>query len=606
MRIERLGRGTAALILRQSAIRIPHSAIEKLLNLLPREERPKAMARTKRRESTALSRRRFLRTGLLGGLAAVAAPKLTRAGRGPWAERPETLFQLEELTVADFQAGAKAGKYTARRVAEMYLKRIEEVDRRGPALNSVIEVNPEALAIADALDRERKAGRVRGPLHGVPVLIKDNIGTADRMETTAGSLALVGARPARDAFVAERLREAGAVILGKTNLSEWANFRSTHSTSGWSGRGGQTRNPYALDRNPCGSSSGSGAAVSANLCLVAVGTETDGSIVCPSGTCGVVGIKPTLGVVSRSGIIPIAHSQDTAGPMARTVRDAAALLQVLAAEDPADRVPGGGPNFANWTAGVAGSLDPGALRGARIGVARKFFGFNDQVDKLMADAIDLMKREGATVVDPADMPTHGKLDAPEFDVLLFEFKADINKYLAELPAGDHPRTLKDLIDFNDKNRDKEMPFFGQEIFTKAQAKGPLTDPAYLKALRSCRTLSRAQGLDAVMTRNNLDAIIAPTGGPAWTTDLLNGDHFTGGSSTPAAVAGYPNVQVPAGYVYGLPIGISFYGRAFTEPKLIRIAYAYEQASKHRRPPRPLPAADLRGEPVARPGGRARE
>jgi amidase len=580
------------------------------------------MARTKRRESTALSRRRFLRTGLLGGLAAVAAPKLTRAGRGPWAEPPETLFQLEELTVADFQAGAKAGKYTARRVAEMYLKRIEEVDRRGPALNSVIEVNPEALAIADALDRERKAGRVRGPLHGVPVLIKDNIGTADRMETTAGSLALVGARPARDAFVAERLREAGAVILGKTNLSEWANFRSTHSTSGWSGRGGQTRNPYALDRNPCGSSSGSGAAVSANLCLVAVGTETDGSIVCPSGTCGIVGIKPTIGVVSRSGIIPISHTQDTAGPMARTVADAVALLDALAGPDPNDRVAGNGSTVIIWPRGSAAgaarsapgngnvivvwplnlsqSLDPTGLRGARIGVARKFFGFNDEVDKLMADAIDLMKREGATIVDPADMPTHGKLDAPEFDVLLFEFKADINKYLAELPAGDHPRTLKDLIDFNDKNRDKEMPFFGQEIFTKAQAKGPLTDPAYLKALRSCRTLSRAQGLDAVMTRNNLDAIIAPTGGPAWTTDLLNGDHFTGGSSTPAAVAGYPNVQVPAGYVYGLPIGISFYGRAFTEPKLIRIAYAYEQASKHRRPPRLLPVADLRGEAVARP------
>jgi len=558
------------------------------------------MARTKRRESTAFSRRRFLRTGLLGGLAAIAAPKLTRTGRGPWAEPPETLFQLEELTVADFQAGAKAGKYTARRVAEMYLKRIEEVDRRGPALNSVIEVNPDALSIADALDRERKQGRVRGPLHGVPVLIKDNIGTADQMETTAGSLALVVARPAQDAFIVQRLRDAGAVIIGKTNLSEWANFRSTHSTSGWSGRGGQTRNPYALDRNPCGSSSGSGAAVSANLCLVGVGTETDGSIVCPSGTCGVVGIKPTLGLVSRSGIVPIAHSQDTAGPMARTVADAVALLGALAAADPRDPVPGNGTTVIVWARALANSLDPTGLRGARIGVARKFFGFNDEVDKLMADAIDVMKREGATVVDPADMPTHGKLDAPEFDVLLFEFKADINKYLASLPAGDHPHTLKDLIDFNDRNRDREMPFFGQELFTKAQAKGPLTDPAYLKALRSSKTLARAQGIDAVMTRNNLDAIIAPTGGPAWTTDLLNGDHFTGGSSTPAAVAGYPNVQVPAGYVYGLPVGISFYGRAFTEPKLVRLAYAYEQATKHRRPPRFLPSAELRGQAVARP------
>jgi amidase len=548
------------------------------------------MARTKRREGTALNRRKFLRTGLLGGLAAVAAPKLIRASRGPWAEPADTLFQLEELTVADFQAGVKSGKYTARRVAEMYLKRIEEVDRRGPALNSVIEVNPEALSIADALDRERKQGRVRGPLHGVPVLIKDNVGTADRMETTAGSLALVGARPAQDAFVAQRLREAGAVIIGKTNLSEWANFRSTHSTSGWSGRGGQTRNPYALDRNPCGSSSGSGAAVSANLCLVAVGTETDGSIVCPSGTCGVVGIKPTIGLVSRTGVVPISHTQDTAGPMARTVADAAALLNVLMRFDPRDPVTREGGRLARTD--FTNALDPTGLKGARIGVARKFFGFNDEVDKLLAGAIDLLKREGATVVDPADMATHGKLDAPEFDVLLFEFKADINKYLASLPPGDHPRTLKDLIDFNDKNREREMPFFGQELFTKAQAKGPLTDPAYLKALRSCQTLSRAQGIDALMTKNNLDAIIAPTGGPAWTTDLLNGDHFTGGSSTPAAVAGYPNVQVPAGYVYGLPVGISFYGRAFTEPKLIRIAYAYEQASRHRRPPRLLPVADL--------------
>jgi amidase len=556
------------------------------------------MARTKRRGSTRMNRRKFLRTGLLGGLAAVAAPKLIRASWSLSGEPADTLFQLEELTVADFQAGVKTGKYTARRVAEMYLKRIEEVDRRGPALNSVIEVNPEALAIADALDRERRAGRVRGPLHGVPVLIKDNIGTADRMETTAGSLALVGARPERDAFVAQRLREAGAVILGKTNLSEWANFRSTHSTSGWSGRGGQTRNPYALDRNPCGSSSGSGAAVSANLCLVAVGTETDGSIVCPSGTCGVVGIKPTIGLVSRAGVVPIAHTQDTAGPMARTVADAAALLNALMGFDPRDAVTREGGRLARTD--FTNSLDPAGLKGARIGVARKFFGFNDQVDKLMADAIDVLKREGATVVDPADMATHGKLDAPEFDVLLFEFKADINKYLAGLPAGDHPRTLKDLIDFNDKNRDREMPFFGQELFTKAQAKGPLTDPAYLKALRSCQTLSRAQGLDALMTKHNLDAIIAPTGGPAWTTDLLNGDHFTGGSSTPAAVAGYPNVQVPAGYVYGLPVGISFYGRAFTEPKLIRIAYAYEQATRHRRPPRLLPTADLRGEAVARP------
>jgi amidase len=572
------------------------AAAPTLSNLLPREERLKAMSKRKRREGTALNRRKFLRAGLLGGMAFVAAPKFTLNSFAGVPGAQTRKFDWEELTIADAQAAMRSVRVSARRLTEMYLERIEKIDRGGPALNSVIELNPEAVAIAEALDREREAGRVRGPLHGVPVLIKDNIATADKMETTAGSLALVGAKPSMDAFIVQRLREAGAVIVGKTNLSEWANFRSSHSTSGWSGRGGQTRNPYALDRNPCGSSSGSGAAVSANLCLVAVGTETDGSIVCPSGTCGVVGIKPTLGAVSRSGIVPIAHSQDTAGPMARTVADAATLLNVLAAADPRDQVRTiGGDVVAYKPTDYTQSLDPTGLRGARIGVARKFAGFNDQVDKLLADAIDLMKREGATIVDPADIPTHGKFDAPEFDVLLFEFKADINKYLAALPAGDHPRTLKDLIDFNDRHRDREMPFFGQDIFTKAEAKGPLTDPAYLKALRTCKTLSQAQGIDALMTKNNLDAIIAPTGGPAWTTDVLNGDHFTGGSSTPAAVAGYPNVQVPAGYVYGLPIGISFFGRAFSEPKLIRIAYAYEQASKHRRPPRLLPSADLRQE-----------
>jgi amidase len=547
-----------------------------------------------------MNRRKFLRAGLLGGAGAAVAGSVlggdaTARVLASLAGEPQGggKFDWEELTVRDAQASMTSGRLTARRLTEMYLERVERIDRRGPALNSVIETNPDAVSIADGLDRERKQGRVRGPLHGVPVLIKDNISTADRMETTAGSLALVGAKPLSDAFIVQRLREAGAVIIGKTNLSEWANFRSTHSTSGWSGRGGQTRNPYALDRNPCGSSSGTGAGVSANLALVGVGTETDGSIVCPSGTCGIVGIKPTLGLVSRSGIIPIAHSQDTAGPMARTVADAAALLKTLIALDPTDPVPWKGLR-PSWTPDFTKSLDPAGLRGARIGVARKFFGFNDQVDKLMADAIDVMKREGAVIVDPADIPTHGKFDAPEFDVLLFEFKADLNKYLASLTPGDHPRTLKDLIDFNERNREREMPYFGQEIFTKAEAKGPLTDAAYLKALRSSKSLSQAQGIDALMIKNNLDALIAPTGGPAWTTDLINGDHFTGGSSTPAAVAGYPNVQVPAGYVYGLPVGLSFFGRAFTEPKLIRLAYAYEQATKHRRPPRLLPTADLRG------------
>ena len=537
------------------------------------------------RGGSPVGRREFIRAGVLGGLAAVAAPTLA-ASLAPQSS------ELEEATIAQLQEWMRSGRRSAREIAEGYLERVEKIDRRGPSINSVIETNPDALSIAAALDRERKSGRIRGPLHGVPILIKDNIDTADRMMTTAGSLALVGAKPVRNAALVERLVAGGAVLLGKTNLSEWANFRSTHSTSGWSGRGGQTRNPYALDRNPCGSSSGSGAAVSANLALLGVGTETDGSVVCPSGTCGIVGIKPTLGLVSRSGIIPIAHSQDTAGPMARTVADAAALLNVLTGFDPTDAVTGTGSRHARMD--FTRSLDPAGLRGARVGVARKFFGFNDRVDKLMAEAIDVLKREGATVVDPADLPTHGKLDAPEFEVLLFEFKADINKYLAGLAPGDHPRTLKELIDFNEKNRDREMPYFGQELFVRAQAKGPLTDPAYLKALRSSKSLAQAQGIDAVMRKHNLDALVAPTGGPAWTTDLLNGDHFTGGSSTPAAVAGYPNVQVPAGYVYGLPVGISFFGRAFTEAKLIRLAYAYEQATKHRQPPRLLPAADMRG------------
>jgi amidase len=555
------------------------------------------MARKAGRGGRAFGRREFVRAGVAGAFGAAlagfdhgaAARTLARLAGEP---QGGGRFDWEELTVRDAQAAMQSGRVSARRLTEMYLERIERIDRRGASLNSVIETNPDAPAIADALDRERRAGRARGALHGVPVLIKDNIDTADRMLTTAGSLALVGAKPRRDAFVVERLRAAGAVIVGKTNLSEWANFRSTRSSSGWSARGGQTKNPYALDRNPCGSSSGSGAAVAANLALVGVGTETDGSIVCPASACGAVGIKPTLGLVSRSGIIPISHSQDTAGPMTRTVADAAALLNVLTGFDPLDAVTRAASQRAN--ADFTQSLDPGGLRGARVGVARKFFGFNDRVDKLMADAVDLMKREGATVVDPADIPTHGKFDAAEFEVLLYEFKADLNKYLASLAPGDYPRTLKALIEFNERNREREMPYFGQELFVRAEAKGPLTDPAYLKALRTSKLLSRAQGIDAVMRKHNLDALIAPTGGPAWTTDLVNGDHFTGGSSSPAAVAGYPNVTVPAGHVYGLPVGISFFGRAFTEAKLIRLAYAYEQATKHRQPPRLLPAADLKG------------
>ena len=545
------------------------------------------------RRSSAINRREFIGAGLAASAAALASKTLARATEDSAFAAPPApakSFELEEATIAELQEGMRAGKYTARSLAEKYIDRIEKFDRKGPALNSVIELNPEAMSIADALDRERKSGRVRSPLHGVPVLLKDNIDTADKMRTTAGSLALADTFAPRDAFIAGRLREAGAVLLGKTNLSEWANFRSTHSTSGWSGRGGQTRNPYAIDRNPCGSSSGSGVAVAANFAAAAVGTETDGSIVCPSSASSLVGIKPTIGLVSRSGIIPISHSQDTAGPMARTVADAVILLNALAGIDARDAATqtSRGKSQTDYTQ----YLDANGLRGARIGVARKFFGFSDKVDKLMADAIDALKQAGAVIVDPADLPTHGKFDDSEFEVLLYEFKADLNKYLAERGGG-APRSLKELIDFNERNRDREMPYFGQEIFIKAQEKGALNSKPCLAALAKNHRMSRAEGIDAVMTKNKLDALIAPTGGPPWTTDLVNGDHFSGGSSTPAAVAGYPNINVPAGYVYGLPVGISFFGRAYSEPTLIKLAYAYEQATKHRRPPTFMDTAELR-------------
>jgi amidase len=480
-------------------------------------------------------------------------------------------FELEEATVADLQKRMSAGSLTASALTQRYLERIAAIDKRGPALNSVIELNPDALSIAAALDAERKAKGPRGPLHGIPVLIKDNIDTADRMMTTAGSLALVGSIAARDAIVAQRLRAAGAVLLGKTNLSEWANFRSSHSTSGWSGRGGLTRNPYALDRNACGSSSGSGAAVSANLCALAIGTETDGSIVCPASTNGVVGIKPTLGLIPATGIIPIAHSQDTAGPMARTVADAALLLGVLTGADHTK------------------SLDPNGLRGARIGVARdKFFGFSEETDRVIEAAIAEMKRRGAEIVDPADIPTAGKFDDSESEVLSYEFKNDLNLYLGALVPKAPVHSLADVIAFNESHREREMPYFGQDLMIKAQAKGPLSSKEYLDALEKDRRLSRTEGIDAVMSKHRLDALVAPTAGPAWCTDLINGDHAPGGSSTPAAVAGYPNINVPAGYAWGLPVGISFFGAANSEPLLIKLAYAFEQATRHRRAPQFLP------------------
>jgi amidase len=528
------------------------------------------------------SRREFLKAAAVAG----AGTALVRGINASDQVLGNPEFELNELTVTQLQEGMKSGRFTARSLTEQYLARIEAMDKGGAAVNSVIEINPDAVAMTDALDSERKAKGPRGPMHGIAVLIKDNIDTADRMMTTAGSLALLGSIAPKDSFVVKRLREAGAVVLGKTNLSEWANIRSSHSTSGWSGRGGQTRNPYVLDRNPCGSSSGSGAAVSANFCAVAVGTETDGSIVCPSSANGIVGIKPTLGLVSRSGIIPIAHSQDTAGPMARTVTDAAILLSTLAGEDPNDKATSDsrGHNAVDYTK----FLDAKGLRGARIGVVRKLFGFSDAVDELMNAALEVMKREGAELVDPVEIASLGKLDDSELDVLLTELKAGLIAYLAKLGAKTPVRTLKEVIDFNERNKAKEMPYFGQDLFIKAEAKGPLTDKGYLESLAKNRKLSREEGIDAAMTRHKLDALLAPTGGPAWVTDLVAGDHFGGGSSQLAAMAGYPNINVPAGFSFGLPVGISFFGRAWSEPTLIKIAYAYEQASKHRRAPGFIP------------------
>ena len=491
-------------------------------------------------------------------------------------------FQFDEVSVSALQMEMQAGRLTSKAITEHYLQRIAELDRKGPSLCSIIETNPDALGLAEELDREWKAKGPRGPLHGIPVILKDNIDTADRMTTTAGSLALEGSIASRDAGLAARLRAGGAVLLAKANMSEWANIRSTHSTSGWSARGGQCRNPYALDRNPCGSSSGSAVAISANLGVVAVGTETDGSIVCPASTTGIVGIKPTVGLVSRAGIIPISHTQDTAGPLCRSVADAALLLSIMAGADPRDSATAGaGRHSQDYTK----FLDPRGVRGKRIGVARaKFFGYSDATDRLADAALDVLRREGAVLVDPADVPHTGDYDEAELDVLLYEFKTDLARYLETLGPKAPVKDLQDVIAFNEQHREQEMPYFGHELFLRAQKKGPLTSPRYAKALRRCRQLSRELGIDAVMQKHRLDAIVAPTGNPAWPTDLVNGDHFTGGSSTPAAVAGYPAVSVPMGFAYGLPVNLSFFGKAWTEPTLIGIAYAYEQATKHRKPP----------------------
>src|SRR2546430_7923783 len=538
-----------------------------------------------------MNRRNFVRGSLVSSfaLATVRTRAIEKTSSTENASPPPA-FELDEMTIGELQSGMASGRYTSHSITRKYLDRIDDIDKRGPAINSIIELNPDALSIATDLDRDRKAGRLRGPLHGIPVVIKDNIDTHDRMTTTAGSQALAGSSPPQDSTVAKKLREAGAVIIGKTNLSEWANFRSSHSSSGWSGRGGQTKNPYVLDRNPCGSSSGTGAAISANLAAIGVGTETDGSVVCPSNANSLVGIKPTLGLISRAGIIPISHSQDTAGPMCRSVTDAVHLLVALMGVDSRDSA----------TQAQAGKtardyrkfLDADGFRGARIGVHRKSFGFNDAVDKLMNDCIDIIKRHGATVIDPADIPTHGKFDDSEFEVLLYEFKADLNAYLASFGSRAPVKSLKEIIDFNEQYRDREMPWFGQDIMIKAQAKGPLTEKAYKDALAKNLKLSRKEGIDFVMDKNKLDALIAPTGGPPWPTDWVNGDHFTGGYSTASAVAGYPHVTVPAGYVFGMPVGLSFIGKAWSEPTLIKFAYTFEQATKVRRPPQFLPTAKL--------------
>jgi len=499
---------------------------------------------------------------------------------------------LPEWTIADLQEKMGSGELTARRLAELYLERISEVDKEGPYLNSVIELNPDALEIADTLDSERKAGRTRGALHGVPILLKDNIDTADRMQTTAGSLALEGHIAAKDAFIVKQLRKSGALILGKTNLSEWANFRGKRSVSGWSSRGGLTRNPYALDRTACGSSSGSGAAVAANLCAAAVGTETDGSIICPSQTNGIVGMKPTLGLLSRSGIIPIAHSQDTPGPMARTVADAAILLGAMTGTDTVDSSTKG--NRKRSVSNYTKFLDREGLKGARIGVARNMAGTNSRVLKIFDHCIEVLKHLEAVVIDPADVPRFDKFRKTELEVLQYEFKADLNKYLKSLDGTARVHSMEDVIKFNEENSHTVMPYFGQELMIAAQETKSLRDKKYRDALAKNLRLTRREGIDAAIRKHKLDALIVPSGGPAWLIDLVDGDssNWDMESTSPTAVAGYPHITVPAGYIFGLPVGISFFGQAWQEPALIKFAYAFEQATQFRRQPRYLPTANL--------------
>jgi amidase len=520
-------------------------------------------------------------------LVAAAAAATARAGQTTPTSSTSSAHTspdaVEELSLASIAAAFTDGRMTSQQLTQSYLARIDKLDRRGPSLGSVIETNPKALEIAASLDAERKTRGVRGPLHGVPVLIKDNVETSDHMMSTAGSQALAGWYAPKDAPLVERLRAAGAVILGKTNLSEWANFRSTHSLSGWSGRGGQCRNPYATDRTPSGSSSGSAVAVSANLCAIAVGTETDGSIVSPASINGIVGLKPTVGLVSRRGIAPISHSQDTAGPLTRSVRDAAVMLGIMAGLDTADAASAAvGDRFQT---DYARYVDPRGLAGARLGIARKFFADNAPLNGFLDTCISTLKAAGATIVDPADLPMHGSTGAPEQEVLLYEFKTDLNAYLKRLPPTFPVRSLAALIRFNEAHKETEMPLFDQELLRQAEAKGPLTEKAYKDARAACLKATRSNGIDAVLAQHKLDAMVTLTAGPAWLIDTVNGDSDTGGCSSPAAIAGYPHITVPAGLFRGLPIGLSFFGAAFSEPTLIKLGSGFEAVAHGRTPPR---------------------
>jgi amidase len=500
---------------------------------------------------------------------------------------------MEEATILELGSRMASGELTAHSLAEYYLHRIETIDRSGPSINSVIELNPDALSIAKKRDQERAAGKVRGPLHGIPILIKDNIDTRDRMQTTAGSLALEGSHARRDAFIVKRLRTSGAIILGKTNLSEWANLRGKRSISGWSSRGGLTKNPYVLDRSACGSSSGSAAAVSANLCAAAIGTETDGSIICPSQTCGVVGLKPTLGLLSRSGIIPVAKSLDTAGPIGRTIEDVALLLGSLVGVDERDQTTQLKRRraFRDYTK----FLTKEGLKGARIGVARNMLGSDERISRILESCLDIMKQFGAVIIDPANLPNSDTFGETEIEVILYELKYGLNSYLSSLGPRSRVHSLKEVIKFNEENKDRVMPFFGQEYMIAANEKGSLSSKEYRQALSRNRRLTRREGIDAIIKRRRLDAIVVVSGGPAWLIDLANGDprSWDMESTSPAAVAGYPHITVPGGHLFNLPVGISFFSKAWSEPTLLRIAYSFEQALMVRKPPKFLSTADLK-------------